>query len=92
MRNLEVSSRGGSNNDMGGKQEIKSLEIKWNSQLREVASRVDGMAVFVGGRWFISQMDCVYFSTKHIPEGEFQWFNDIVSYLNFFKGETVSIA
>ena len=34
----------------------------------------------------------MYFSTKQIPEGKFQWFIDIISYLNFFTGEIVSMA
>ena len=52
MRNLEVSSGVGLINHMGGNKDIKMLEIIWDTQLREVAARVDGMAVFVGGIWF----------------------------------------
>ena len=32
------------------------------------------------------------FAENHIPVGQFQWFLDIVSYLQFFTGETVSTA
>ena len=52
--------------------------------------RIDGMDLFAGGRWFRSQGECMEFSEKHIPEVQFQWFIDIVSYLQFVKGETVS--
>ena len=72
MSNLEVSSGGRLSNEMGGNQEIESLEIKWDPQLREVAARVYGMSVFVGGIWIIPHMECVEFTTKHIPEEQFQ--------------------
>ena len=57
---------------------LEQLERKWYSQLREVAERIDGMAVFAGGRWLRYQMECVEFSTKNIPKGKFQWFMYIV--------------
>ena len=57
-----------------------------------MAAWVDGMAVFVGGRWFRSHMEWVEFATKKIPEGKFHLFIDIVSYLQFFMVETVSMA
>ena len=50
------------------------------------------MDVFAGVRWFRSRIECVYFAEKHIPVGYFQWFLDIVSYLQFVTGETVSTA
>ena len=89
MRNLEVSSGGILSNEMGGNQEIESLEIKWDLQLREAAARVYGMSVFVGEIWIIPHMECVEFATKHIPEDKFKWFIDIVSCLQFFIGESV---
>ena len=46
-----------------------------------MATQVDEMVVFKGGICFRSQMECVEFDTKHITEGQFQWFIDIVSYL-----------
>ena len=75
---------------MGGNGGINMLEIKWDAQLREVADWVDDMYIFAGGRWFISHLDCMEFAMKNIPEGQFQWFIDIVSYLQFFIGEMVS--
>ena len=56
MRNLEFLAGGGPRNQMGSNGEINMLENKWDAQLREVADRVDGMAVFSGGRWFIPQL------------------------------------
>ena len=50
------------------------------------------MDVLAGGRWFRSNMECVEFATKHITEGHFQWFIDIVIYLQFVTGYTVSTA
>ena len=35
-------------------------------------------------------MECVDFAVKHITEGQFQWFIDIISYLHFVTGEIVS--
>ena len=32
-------------------------------------------------------MECAEFAGKHTPEVQFQWFIDIVSYLQFVKGE-----
>ena len=37
-------------------------------------------------------MECVDFAVKHIPVGLFQWLIEIVSYLQFVRGETVSTA
>lgn len=51
---------------------MAALEGKWEGQISEVAALMDRMAVFVGGRWFLSQMECVEFSEKHIPEVQFQ--------------------
>ena len=48
------------------------------------------MDVFVGRRWFRSRMEGVDFSENHIPVGKFQWFLDIVSYLQFVIGGIVS--
>ena len=48
------------------------------------------MDVFSGGRWLWSRMECVEFAENHIPVGQFQWFLDIVSYLQLVTGETVS--
>ena len=50
------------------------------------------MDVLAGGRWFRSKTECVEFATKHITEGHFQWFIDIVIYLQFVTGDTVSVA
>ena len=47
------------------------------------------MNVFSGGGWFWFYIECVEFTEKHIPVGQFQWFIDIVSYLVFVTGETV---
>ena len=72
--------------------EITKLENKWEGQLREVTARIDGTAVFTGGRWFISQTECVEFAEKLTMEGKLQWFIDIVSYLQFATGEKVSTS
>ena len=54
--------------------------------------RVDEIDVFVVGIWFRSQMECIEFATKDIPEGLFQWSIEIVGYLQFVTGETVYTA
>ena len=51
-----------------------------------MTAQVDGMYIFARVIWFRSQMECVEFATNHIPEGPFQCFIDIVSYLQFVKG------
>ena len=66
------------------------METKWDPQLREVAAQVDVRYVFAAGIWFIYQMECMKFSTKHITEWHFQWLFDIVRYSHLVTGETVS--
>ena len=46
--------------------------------------------MFAGGGWFRSQIECDDFARDKIPEGKFQWFINIVSYLQFVTGEMVS--
>ena len=50
------------------------------------------MAVFAGGRWLRYLMQYVEFATTHIPEVHIQWLIDIVIYLQFVTGDTVSVA
>ena len=58
--------------------------------MREVSARIDGMAIFTGRRWFWLHMECIEFSKKNIPEGQFQRFIDISRYLQCVTGETLS--
>ena len=90
MKHLEVNAGTGGGGLGIGMSEISALEDKWEGKLNEVAAMIDGMAVFSGGKWFRSRMECVEFAEKHIPVGQFQWFLDIFSYLQFVTGETVS--
>ena len=46
--------------------------------------------MFMGGRWFRTLNECITFSEVHIPEGQLQWFIDIVAYLEFITGNKVS--
>ena len=46
--------------------------------------------MFMGGRWFCTLNKYITFSEVHIPEGRLQWFIDIVAYLQFITGDTVS--
>jgi hypothetical protein len=57
----------------------KSLMVEINN----VSARIDADAYCVRGRWFRTMEDCISFSRHHIPEGQFQWFVDVVSYLQF---------
>ena len=50
------------------------------------------MAIFAGGKLFRLQRECVEFSVNKIAECQFTWFIDIVGYLQFLMGETVSPA
>ena len=54
-----------------------------------MSARVEGKAVFAGGRWLIYQSECEDFVRDNTPEGQFQWFIDIVRYLQFVTGENV---
>ena len=70
--------------------DIAALDDKWERKLNEVAARINRTAIFSGGWWFWSWIECVDFAEKHISVGYFQWFLDIVSYLQFVTGEVVS--
>ena len=69
--------------------EIAAFKDKWEGKLNEVADQIDGMYMFAGGRWFRSRMEYVEFAEKLIPVGQFQWFLEILSYLQFVTEETV---
>ena len=45
-----------------GISELAALEDNWEGEMNEVVSRIDGMAVFVGGGLFQSRMECVDFA------------------------------
>ena len=36
--------------------DLAAFKDKWEGQLNEVADRIDGVALFAGGRWFWSRM------------------------------------
>ena len=46
--------------------------------------------MLAGGGWFRSQSEFEDFNRYQILEGQFQWFINIVSYLHFVTGGTVS--
>ena len=89
MKHLEINSGIGGGGVGIGMSEIAALEDKWERQINEVAARIDGMDMFAGGRWFRSRMEYVEFAEKQIPVGQFQWFLEILSYLQFVTEETV---
>ena len=66
--------------------EIISLENHFDEELRELSARLEGRSVFIGERWFRYQSTCEDFARDKIPEGQFQWFIDMVSYLQFLIG------
>ena len=45
--------------------------------------------VFMVGRCFHTLNECINFLEAHVPEGQFHWFLDIVSYQYFFTGDIV---
>ena len=45
-----------------GTSEIEVLENKLEDQLREVSDSINDVAVFSGGVWFRSHMECVDFA------------------------------
>ena len=65
----------------GGTGKILLLEYILEVNLREVAACINTTNVFSGGIWLRSQMLCMNFVEKHIPEGQFHWFIYIISYL-----------
>ena len=43
------------------------------------------------GWWFRSLDDCIFFCKKYVPEGQFQWFLDVVSYLQFVTDDIFGV-
>ena len=68
IKHLEINSITGGGGVCAGITDPEAFEDKWKGQLNEVADQIYGMDVFVGGRWFSSQMECVDFSEKHVVE------------------------
>ena len=46
----------------------------------------------VKGCWFRGLDNYIYFSQKHVPEGQFQWFFYLVSYLQFIMDEIIDVV
>ena len=92
MNYLDINTSTGGGGVGVGMTELVAFEDKWDGKMNEVADGIDGVAVFARRRWFWLRMECVDFVEKHIPVRQFQWFIDIVSYLQFFMGETVLTA
>jgi hypothetical protein len=62
---------------------LEALKKTLMLEISNVSARIDAAAYSVRGRWFRTLDDCIAFSRLHIPEGQFQWFLDIVSFLQF---------
>ena len=56
MQKIEITPRMEQGGQSEGGDTLDKSERKWDSQLREVAEQIDGIAIFVGGRWLRSQM------------------------------------
>ena len=52
MKHININASTGGGGVGVGMIDIEALEGKWEVKLNEVAARIDGMAVFEGGRWF----------------------------------------
>ena len=92
MKQIDINAVTGGGGVGVGMPALAAFKEKWEGKLNEVASRIDGMAVFAGGRWFRSRMECVDFEENNIPEGKFQCLLDKFSYIQFTTGETVLTA
>ena len=44
------------------------------------------------GWWFSSLGSCIMFYQRYIPEGQFQWFTDVVSYLQLIIDEIIDMV
>ena len=67
-----------------------ALEKRLTARIDSLTNKIDSKAVQIGPYVFSSLDHCVSFATKGIPEGEFQWFMDIVTYLQFVGNEVVN--
>ena len=59
------------------------------SELNNIAAKINSQSVFVRGVWYQSLGDCAQLSKTHVPDGQFQWFLDIIYYLHFVTKEIV---
>ena len=85
MKHLNINDGTGGGGVGIGIPELAALEDKWEGQLNEVADWID-----LDG--CVRRRECVDFAENHIPVGHFQWFIDLVSYLQFLTVETVLTA
>ena len=61
------------------------------AELTSLAAKIDSKSVCLKGQWFRSLDDCILFSQKHVPEGQFQWFLEEVSYLQFVTDDIIDV-
>ena len=67
-----------------------AVEKRLSAKIVSLNNKIDSKAVQIGNYIFSSLDHCVQFATKGIPDGEFQWFMDIVTYLQFVGNEVVN--
>lgn len=60
---------------------LVALEKRLSAEISNVAAWIDAEAYCVWGPWFWTQEDCVTFAWTHVPEGAFQWFVDLITYI-----------
>ena len=68
---------------------LVEMERRWNIIIKQIEAKIDAKAVTMGGIIFRSLQDCISFATTSVPADNFQWFPDIVTYLQFVGGEVV---
>ena len=70
---------------------LYQLEYWVKADLTSLAAKVDYKSVCMKGWWFRSLNECIFFSQKHVPEVQFQWFLDVVSYLQFVTNAIINV-
>ena len=68
---------------------LLEMERRWDIKMKQVEAKIDAKAVTMGGIIFRSLHDCISFATTSVPADNFQWFPDIVTYLQFVGGEVL---
>lgn len=76
--------------DVKGGDAFTKLEAKLDAQILALEAKLNCQAVEVNGWWFCSVEDCISFAHDEMPEGEIQWFVDIVTLLQHVTEDCVT--
>lgn len=69
---------------------VSNLKRFVTDKIKALSDSLEANSYTVRGRCFRSLQTCIEFAAKSIPDGEYQWFIDLVTYLQFVSSEVVT--